>query len=186
LLKPTGVITLEFPHLMRLMEENQFDTIYHEHFSYFSLTAVEQVFASQGLAIFDVDELRTHGGSLRIYAAHAEDTTKSQSPRVAELKGREHKAGLLEITTYFRFAEKVRETKRKLLEFLIGAKREGRSIAGYGAPAKGNTLLNYCGVRILSITRWTAARTSKVASYREPASRSMVQRRSLKPGPTTC
>jgi len=147
LLKATGVITLEFPHLMRLIEENQFDTIYHEHFSYFSLTAVEQVFASQGLAIFDVDELRTHGGSLRVYAAHAEDTARQQSPRVAELKGREHEAGLADIGTYFSFAEKVEETKRKLLEFLIGAKREGRSIAGYGAPAKGNTLLNYCGVR---------------------------------------
>jgi 2-polyprenyl-3-methyl-5-hydroxy-6-metoxy-1,4-benzoquinol methylase len=147
LLKPTGVITLEFPHLMRLMQENQFDTIYHEHFSYFSLTSLEQVFAAQGLVIFDVDELPTHGGSLRIYAAHASDPTKRKSAHIAQLKGEEKKAGLTEIATYFSFAERVRESKRKLLEFLIDAKRRGCSVAGYGAPAKGNTLLNFCGVR---------------------------------------
>jgi SAM-dependent methyltransferase len=147
LLKPRGVITLEFPHLMRLMHENQFDTIYHEHFSYFSLTTVEQVFAAQRLVIFDVDELPTHGGSLRIYIGHAGDTTREASPNVADLKKRENEAGLTDITTYFKFAEKVKETKRRLLEFLIRAKSEGRTIAAYGAPAKGNTLLNYCGVR---------------------------------------
>lgn len=147
LLKPRGVITLEFPHLVRLMEENQFDTIYHEHFSYFSFLAVEKIFAAHGLTIFDVEELPTHGGSLRVYARHTEDTTKSVSLRVTELRGREEEVGLTRMQTYSAFSEKVRETKRKLLEFLIQAKREGKRVCGYGAPGKGNTLLNYCGVR---------------------------------------
>jgi SAM-dependent methyltransferase len=147
LLKPNGVVTLEFPHLMRLIQENQFDTIYHEHFSYFSLSSVEPIFEAQRLVIFDVDELSTHGGSLRLYVAHAGDATKAKSARVAELKRREQETGLAELSTYFDFAENVRETKRKLLDFLIHVKRAGRSVAAYGAPAKGNTLLNYCGVR---------------------------------------
>jgi hypothetical protein len=147
LLKPEGVITMEFPHLMRLIEENQFDTIYHEHFSYFSFSTVERVFAAHGLMLFDVEELPTHGGSLRIYARHAEDTSKSVSQRVVELKSREDAAGFNCLEYYFSFAEKVKETKRRLLDFLIKAKREGKSIAGYGAPGKGNTLLNYCGIR---------------------------------------
>jgi len=147
LLKPEGIITMEFPHLMRLIEENQFDTIYHEHFSYFSFVTVEKIFAKHGLTIFDVEELPTHGGSLRIYACHTEETSKHVGERVIELKAREEAAGFTQIESYFSFAEKVKETKRKLLEFLISVKRQGKSIAGYGAPGKGNTLLNYCGIR---------------------------------------
>ena len=147
LLKPGGVVTIEFPHLMRLMQESQFDTIYHEHFSYFSFLCAEKIFAAQGLTLFDVEELPTHGGSLRIYARHADDTTKPVTERARELRQREIDAGLLRVETYARFSEQVKETKRKLLEFLIGAKRAGKTVAGYGAPGKGNTLLNYCGVR---------------------------------------
>lgn len=147
LLKPEGVITMEFPHLMRLMEENQFDTIYHEHFCYFSFITVEKVFAAHGLRIFDVEELSTHGGSLRIYGCHAQDTSKPTSQQVLELKARESAAGFDNLENYFSFSHKVEETKFKLLEFLIAAKRQGKSIAGYGAPGKGNTLLNYCGIR---------------------------------------
>jgi 2-polyprenyl-3-methyl-5-hydroxy-6-metoxy-1,4-benzoquinol methylase len=147
LLKPQGVITLEFPHLMRLMEGNQFDTIYHEHFSYFSFVTVEKIFAAHGLTLFDVEELPTHGGSLRIYGRHAEDASKLVGARVTELRAREQAAGFTRLEVYASFAEKVEETKRSLLEFLIKAKRQGKSIAGYGAPGKGNTLLNYCGIR---------------------------------------
>jgi SAM-dependent methyltransferase len=147
LLKPQGVITMEFPHLMRLMEQNQFDTIYHEHFSYLSFFTVERVFAARGLTLFDVEELPTHGGSLRIYARHAEDSTKPVGSRVIELRTREESAGYARLETYSRFAEQVKETKRKLLEFLIHVKQGGRKIVGYGAPGKGNTLLNYCGIR---------------------------------------
>ena len=147
LLKPGGVVTIEFPHLMRLMAENQFDTIYHEHFSYFSFKTAERVFAAHGLTLFDVDELSTHGGSLRIYARHTEDTAKPASERVLKLSAREEAAGLDRLDTYAFFTEQVHETKRRLLEFLIGARRRGKRIAGYGAPGKGNTLLNYCGIR---------------------------------------
>jgi SAM-dependent methyltransferase len=147
LLKPSGVITMEFPHLMRLMDENQFDTIYHEHFSYFSFATVEKVLAAHGLTIFDVEELSTHGGSLRIYARHNENTEGPATRRVIDLKAREEAAGFTRLKTYLYFAKKVEETKRNLLNFLIKAKREGKSIAGYGAPGKGNTLLNYCGIR---------------------------------------
>ncbi|SRR6266545_4435178 len=147
LLKPRGVITLEFPHLMRLMAENQFDTIYHEHFSYFSLLTVNKVFAKYDLTLFDVEELQTHGGSLRIYARHAEDTSKPVMARITDLIAREKEAGLGCLESYFSFGEKVKETKRRLLDFLIAAKRRKESIVGYGAPAKGNTLLNYCGIR---------------------------------------
>jgi 2-polyprenyl-3-methyl-5-hydroxy-6-metoxy-1,4-benzoquinol methylase len=147
LLKPSGVITMEFPHLMRLMDENQFDTIYHEHFSYFSFATVERVFAAYGLTIFDVEELSTHGGSLRIYARHSENTEESVTRRVRDLKAKEEAAGFMRLETYLCFGQKVEETKRNLLNFLIKAKREGKFIAGYGAPGKGNTLLNYCGIR---------------------------------------
>jgi len=147
LLKPHGVITMEFPHLMRLMNENQFDTIYHEHFSYFSFLTVEKIFAAHGLTLFDVEELPTHGGSLRIFARHSEDNSKPVGARVTELRGREEAQGYARLETYMRFAEQVKETKRKLLEFLIQAKREGKQIAAYGAAAKGNTLLNYCAIR---------------------------------------
>lgn len=147
LLKPDGVVTMEFPHLLRLMAENQFDTIYHEHFSYFSFITAEKVFARHGLTLFDVDELPTHGGSLRIYAAHAENKARPVAASVTTLKQRERGAGLERLETYAGFAEQVKETKRRLLEFLITAKRAGKTVVGYGAPAKGNTLLNYCGIR---------------------------------------
>jgi SAM-dependent methyltransferase len=147
LLKPDGVVTVEFPHLMRLMAENQFDTIYHEHFSYFSFLTAERIFAAHGLTLFDVEELPTHGGSLRIYARHAEDTSKPVSERATKLRAREEAAGLDRLETYASFTEQVHETKRRLLDFLIGARRKGKRIAGYGAPGKGNTLLNYCGIR---------------------------------------
>lgn len=147
LLKPQGVITMEFPHVMRLMEENQFDTIYHEHFSYFSFVTVEKVFRNHGLILFDVEELPTHGGSLRIYARHEADHSKPVESRVAALQDRENKAGLQTLEHYLSFAEKVHRTKRQLLSFLIEAKEKGKTIVGYGAPAKGNTLLNYCGIR---------------------------------------
>ncbi len=147
LLKPGGVITIEFPHLMRLMAENQFDTIYHEHFTYLSFLSAETLFAAQGLTLFDVEELPTHGGSLRIYARHAEDKSKPMTERATALRKREVDAGLQRLETYDGFSEQVKETKRKLLEFLIGAKRAGKKVVGYGAPGKGNTLLNYCGIR---------------------------------------
>lgn len=147
LLKPKGIITMEFPHLMRLMAENQFDTIYHEHFSYLSLLAVERIFAQHGLTLFDVEELPTHGGSLRIYARHSNDASKPVGSRVVELRQREEHAGFGTLQHYLSFASQVEKTKRKLLTFLIEAKEKGKSVVGYGAPAKGNTLLNYCGVR---------------------------------------
>jgi hypothetical protein len=147
LLKPEGVVTIEFPHLLRLMAENQFDTIYHEHFSYFSYLSAETIFARQGLTIFDVEELPTHGGSLRIYARHAESEGKPLTERARALREREMAAGLLRVESYTGFTEKVKETKRKLLHFLIEAKRAGKKVVGYGAPGKGNTLLNYCGIR---------------------------------------
>jgi hypothetical protein len=147
LLKPSGVATLEFPHLVRLMEENQFDTIYHEHFSYFSLITVEKIFAAHGLVLFDVDEIPTHGGSIRIYLRHVEDSSKPVTPAVVKLRGREITLGLERMETYANFAEQVIEAKRALLELLTRLRREGKRVAGYGAPGKGNTLLNYCGIR---------------------------------------
>ncbi len=147
LLKPGGVVTMEFPHLLRLIEKVEFDTIYHEHLSYFSLIAVQRLFAEAGLTLFDVEELPTHGGSLRIYAKHGENASIPIGPRVAELRDRELDAGLDRLETYTGFDERVRSVKRNLLEFLIGARRDGKSIVGYGAPAKATTLLNYCGVR---------------------------------------
>ncbi len=147
LLKPSGVITMEFPHLYRLMERNQFDTIYHEHFSYFSFFTVEKVFAAQGLTVFDVQEIETHGGSLRIFARHAHNDALPVTPAVGELRQRELNSGVARLETYGAFADQVRETKRAILAFLIEAKRAGKTIVGYGAPGKGNTLLNYCGIR---------------------------------------
>jgi len=147
LLKPQGVITMEFAYLIRLMEEIQFDTIYHEHFSYFSFLTVERVFTAHGLTIFDVEELPTHGGSLRIYARHQEDETKNISERVFELKQREIEAGYTDISHYLTFNKKVKAIKRDILNFLIQTKEDGKTIVGYGAPAKGNTLLNYCGIK---------------------------------------
>ena len=147
LLAPTGVITMEFPHLLNLIEQNQFDTIYHEHFSYFSFLTVEKVFASQGLTLFDVEEVPTHGGSLRIFAKHADDRSRTVAPSVSALQAKERQAGLHVIDTYTMFDDKVKRTKRRLLDFLVKAKDAGKRVVGYGAPAKGNTLLNYCGVR---------------------------------------
>jgi SAM-dependent methyltransferase len=145
-LAPGGVVTMEFPHLLRLMEENQFDTIYHEHFSYLSFTTTQRIFARHGLTLFDVDELPTHGGSLRIYGRRLEDEGKAVTPAVAALVAREEEAGLGTLAPYERFATRVRETRQRLLGFLAGAKRDGAAIAAYGAAAKGNTLLNYCGI----------------------------------------
>lgn len=147
ILKPKGTVTFEFPHLMQLFENNQFDTIYHEHFSYFSLIAAEAIFARHGLTIFDVEELWTHGGSLRIYARHKADDSRPLTERLLALRAREEEKGYRRIETYTRFDEQVRETKRKILEVLIDAKRRGKRVVGYGAPGKGNTLLNYCGIR---------------------------------------
>ncbi len=147
ILKPKGTVTFEFPHLMQLFENNQFDTIYHEHFSYFSLIAVEAIFARHGLTIFDVEELWTHGGSLRIFARHKADDSRPVTERLLALRAREEEKGYRKIETYTSFDDRVRETKRKILEVLIDAKRRGKKIVGYGAPGKGNTLLNYCGIR---------------------------------------
>jgi SAM-dependent methyltransferase len=147
LLKPGGVLTMEFPHVMRLIEENQFDTIYHEHFSYFSLYSVERIFARHGVLLFDVEELSTHGGSLRIFGCHEEDKSKTVSRRYSDLANKELTAGVDSLEYYETFGKKVVDTKCKLLEFLISVKRMGKSVAGYGAPGKGNTLLNYCGIR---------------------------------------
>lgn len=146
-LKAGGVVTMEFPHLVRLVEEVQFDTIYHEHFSYFSLLTVERIFSSHGLVIFDVEELPTHGGSLRIYASHLEDPGRPVSARVDDLRTRETAAGYGNIDHYLSFHRRVQSLKRDLLQCLIALKKEGKKIVGYGAPAKGNTLLNYCGIR---------------------------------------
>jgi hypothetical protein len=145
-LKPHGIITVEIPHLLRLIEGNQFDTIYHEHFSYFSFCTAEDIFRKHGLTIFDVEEISTHGGSLRFYACHAPGGHWPPHPRVLQLRQREIAAGMLNLDTYSRFGERVRETKRALLEFLTSVKRAGKSVVAYGAPAKGNTLLNYCGI----------------------------------------
>ena len=147
LLKPDGVITMEFPHLLQLMNRNQFDTIYHEHFSYLSLITTSKIFAAHQLTVFDVEELPSHGGSLRIYAKHESNDKLSISDRLLALKQREREAGLEEINTYLNFSKKVVASKQKLLSFLIDVKNTGKTIVGYGAPAKGNTLLNYCGIR---------------------------------------
>ncbi|MDQ6803558.1 MAG: class I SAM-dependent methyltransferase [Actinomycetota bacterium] len=147
LLKPGGVITMEFPHLMSLIDQNQWDTIYHEHFSYFSFLTVGRVFAAHGLRLFDVEELPTHGGSLRIFGCHAEDADRPDTERATELRARERAAGHEDLSTYTRYGERVVADKRQILRFLIGLKEEGKRIVGYGAPAKGNTLLNYCGIR---------------------------------------
>jgi len=147
ILKPTGTVTIEFPHLLQLFAQNQFDTIYHEHFCYFSLISAEAIFAAHDLTIFDVEELWTHGGSLRIYARPSADTSRRVSERVDSLRRREIDAGLQDLATYTGFELRVRETKRKLLEVLIEVRRAGKTVVGYGAPGKGNTLLNYCGIR---------------------------------------
>jgi hypothetical protein len=146
-LKPKGVITMEFPHLMQLVDHNQFDTIYHEHFSYFSLLAVSTIFRRHGLEIFDVQEIPTHGGSLRIFAKHAADTSHPTEPSVDQLLRKEKAKGMDTLAYYKGFQQKVNEVKNAFLSFLLQARKEGKKVAAYGAAAKGNTLLNYCGVR---------------------------------------
>lgn len=146
-MKPGAVITIEFPHLLRTMEGNQFDQIYHEHYCYFSLIAAERIFAHHGIVLFDVEEFPTHGGSIRIYGRHAEDESRPVTTRLERLRRIEQDAGLDRIETYAAFAEQVRRTKSGILEFLIATAREGKRVAGYGAPGKGNTLLNYCGIK---------------------------------------
>jgi SAM-dependent methyltransferase len=145
LLAPNGVITLEFPHLLQMIEGNYFDTIYHEHYSYLSLLAVERIFQRHGLAVFDAEELATHGGSLRLFVSHPE-AKRGESERLLAFRKREADAGLAGPEVYAAFAAQVKECKRALLTLLIDLKRQGRSVAGYGAPAKGNTLMNYCGI----------------------------------------
>jgi len=145
-LKPCGVITMEFPHLVQLLRNNQYDTIYHEHFSYLSLTTVEEIFAEHELVLFDVDEIPTHGGSLRVYARHRAHATLAVTESVGRLRAAEQAFGVRRPETYSRFRKRVGDLKCDVLEFLIRARREGRQVVGYGAPAKANTLLNYCGV----------------------------------------
>jgi len=147
ILNPAGIITMEFPHLLQLVNNNQFDTIYHEHFSYLSFYTVRRIFSSQGLELFDVDELPTHGGSLRIYAKHREDNSKNISSNVESILQKEINAGVNKLDYYANFTLQANKVKIALLSFLIEQKRKGKKIAGYGAAAKGNTLLNYCGIR---------------------------------------
>jgi hypothetical protein len=146
LLKPGGVLTLEFPHLLRLIERNEFDTIYHEHFSYFSMLTATRILEAHGLRVFDVEELPTHGGSLRVYACRAENLAPEAGPRVRQLIAKEETAGLATAQGYESFALQVRETKWALLEFLLKSRSHGKSVAGYGAPGKSATLLHYCGI----------------------------------------
>ncbi len=146
-LKPGGVVTMEFPHLLQLVENSQFDTIYHEHFSYFSFHTVNQIFAAHGLEIFDVEELTTHGGSLRVFAKHSENETHKLTENVENLLAKEKDFGLLELNYYADFQPKADKIKYDLLAFLVEQKRNGKKVAAYGAAAKGNTLLNYCGVK---------------------------------------
>jgi SAM-dependent methyltransferase len=153
LLKPDGTVTIEFPHLLELIEHVEFDTIYHEHYSYISLYAIEQVFSRHGLRIFDVEQLPTHGGSLRIFASHASRANLEDSALLRKLRAEESTAGLADLATYLRFAERVESCRRSLLEFLGQAKREGKVVAAYGAAAKGNTLLNFCGVTPADISQ---------------------------------
>ncbi len=147
MLKPEGVLTIEFPHLVNMVEQNQFDTIYHEHFSYLSLFSAERLLAAHGLKVFDLEELPTHGGSLRLFVSHAGNGFRETGERVLELRGREARLGVASPEYYLGFRKRVEQTKRKLLTFLIDAKERRKTVAGYGAPGKGNTLLNYCGIR---------------------------------------
>lgn len=146
-LKKEGIATLEFPHLMRLIEDNQFDTIYHEHFSYFTCTTVDKILNAHGLRLFDVEEISTHGGSLRIYACHIQNENLAVGERVIKLKEREGLMGLNDLNVYRNFSKKVERVKKNLVSFLTHLKSEGKTVAAYGAPAKGNTLLNFCGIK---------------------------------------
>jgi SAM-dependent methyltransferase len=169
LLAPGGTITIEFPHLLRLIAETQFDTIYHEHFSYLSLVSVEQVFAAHGLRLYDVEELPSHGGSLRIYACHA-DAPNEESAALVELREREERDGLRELATYASFGERVRALKLELLGFLLEARAAGKTVAGYGAAAKGVTMVNYCGIRS-DLVEYVADRSEHKQGLYMPGSR---------------
>ena len=170
LLKPEGVANVEFPHLLRQIEHRQFDTIYHEHFSYLSFSFCRKLFATHGMRVYDLEELATHGGSLRLYICHDGNASRPDTPRVAEMLDRENAAGLADLETYRRFAREVIETKCDLLDFLVEAHRTGKSVAGYGAPAKGNTLLNYCGVGP-DLVEFTVDRSPHKAGKLLPGSR---------------
>jgi hypothetical protein len=170
LLKPRGIVTMEFPHLLQLMEDNLFDTIYHEHFSYFSFTTVQKVFAENSLALFDVQEIPTHGGSLRIYACHSSDESRMPSDNVRGLLEREKKFGLTDLQPYLSYGPKVRQAKLSILNFFIQEKAKRRIIAGYGAPAKGNTLLNYCGIGT-DLVEYTVDRSPHKQAHYLPGSR---------------
>lgn len=145
-LKPGGTITLEFPHLLNLVQQGQFDTIYHEHFSYLSLSTVSRIFGAAGLRIFDVEQLPTHGGSLRVFGSHADDT-RPVTPVVRDLLENERNAGLQQLSTFLSFQERAERIKLDFLAFLVEQKQAGKRVAAYGAAAKGNTLLNFCGVK---------------------------------------
>lgn len=157
-LKPDGIITMEFPHLLKLIEQAQFDTIYHEHFSYLSLTTVKAIFSHHGLSLFDVEELKTHGGSLRIYAQHADSGQQKTSGNIDKVLDAERQSGLQDITTYTGFSSKILHARNTLLTFLIKAYEEKKQVAAYGAPAKGNTLINFCGIR-KDLIRYTVDRS---------------------------
>jgi 2-polyprenyl-3-methyl-5-hydroxy-6-metoxy-1,4-benzoquinol methylase len=165
LLSNNGVITMEFPHLLQLIQQNQFDTIYHEHFSYLSLLTVQQIFNKQGLSIFDVEEIPTHGGSLRIFAAHANDLSKVISPSLNEVLNKELTFGLDNLDTYSNFQAKANQVKNDFLLFLLQAKKENKKVAAYGAAAKGNTLLNYCGIKSDLISFVVDANPAKQNKY---------------------
>ena len=176
LLGEGGTATFEFPHLATLIEYLEYDTIYHEHFSYFSLFSIRQIFGSKGLVVVDVEEIPTHGGSLRVYFAHAEEG-REVSPAVEALVEREDAAGLRDVRTYSAFTEGVEMSKRALLDVLIDARDAGRQVVGYGAPGKGNTLLNYCGIRTdFCGTRSIGAPTSRASTHPAPRSRSTRRR----------
>jgi 2-polyprenyl-3-methyl-5-hydroxy-6-metoxy-1,4-benzoquinol methylase len=170
LLKPGGVITVEFPHFLNLIEQNQFDTIYHEHFSYLTLAVADRIFRQHGLRVFDVEELPTHGGSLRIYGCHDEDAAQPTLAAVTRLRKREQQAGLETLETYRRFQPRVTRVKVDLLKFLIAAYEEKKAVIGYGAPAKGNTLLNFCGVG-KELLQYTADRSPHKAGRYLPGCR---------------
>jgi 2-polyprenyl-3-methyl-5-hydroxy-6-metoxy-1,4-benzoquinol methylase len=170
LLNKDGVITIEFPHILKMIENNQFDTIYHEHYSYFSLSAVNRVFAFHGLTIFDVEKLKTHGGSLRIFAKHMESGRYKTTKRMKDLLNEEDKKGLSSIKFYSKFQKDVLKTKKNLIKFLNSASKKGKTVVGYGAPAKGNTLLNYCGINSKYI-KYTVDRSPYKQNHLLPGSR---------------
>jgi hypothetical protein len=180
ILKEKGVITMEFPHLLQLVMNNQFDTIYHEHFSYLSFSTVKKIFESHGLEMFDVEEIPTHGGSLRIFAKHKDDSSKPIGERVGKLLEKEKNAGMLKIDYYTNFQEKIETIKNDLLEFLLQQKKSGKKVAAYGAAAKGNTLLNYCGIKNDLISFVVDANPAKQNKYMPASHIPIVTEASIK------